>query len=305
MTFLVIVGVYAAAKEGISEKPSILTLLRLRSPHAHVRKVAHPLPESFKGEPWNFDPKEESGHTSHIPVVNAALEVANSWVQGLGWAFGAFALWGAARARAGPGKWLVVAYVGVFVVGLVRNATALGYLSERHALSIVLATLPWAAAGALMCGRRLLALARVSQPQSDRLHVCAVVVLIALGLGVQLWKPGHPSRWGHGAAGRWLADNAAPGDKVLDTRGWARFVSRRDGYDYWHVRQAVTDHGLAYLVVTAEELTASSLRAKTLRAVLEYTSTCVATFPGRKGGKGTDVLVYRYHCPETWEGLRP
>jgi Dolichyl-phosphate-mannose-protein mannosyltransferase len=305
LSFLVIVGIYGIAKEGLSEKLSVRRLLRLPSPHALAGKKPHPLPESFSEGPWNFDPKEESGHNSHIPFVNAVMCVANGWVQGMGWAFALFALWGAARVSAGSGKWLIVAYIVIFAAAAIRHATALGYLSERHELSIVLASLPWAAAGAMLCGRRLLARMDASETRSRRLGMLGLTAIVALAFGVQLWKPGHPSRWGHGAAGRWLAEHAQPGDKVLDTRGWARFVSKKDGYDYWHVRQAVTDHGLAYFVVTAEELAAPSLRAKTLRAVLDYTSQCVATFPGRKGGAGADVLVYRYHCPATWEGLRP
>ena len=67
-------------------------------------------------------------------------------------------------------------------------------------------------------------------------------------------RPSHPTRWGHWAAGHWLAEHARPGDVVLDTRGWARFVSGAPGYDYWHVRQALTDSHLSYVVVGHEEL---------------------------------------------------
>ena len=63
---------------------------------------------------------------------------------------------------------------------------------------------------------------------------------VTTGIVFQL-KPAHPSRWGHWAAGRWLAANAKPGEAVLDTRGWAAFVSGLPSYDYWHVRQALTD----------------------------------------------------------------
>ena len=46
----------------------------------------------------------------------------------------------------------------------------------------------------------------------------------AAGFAAQV-KEGHPSRWGHQAAGRWLAAQADPEAAVLDTRGWAAFVS--------------------------------------------------------------------------------
>jgi hypothetical protein len=92
---------------------------------------------------------------------------------------------------------------------------------------------------------------------------------------------------------------------VLDTRGWAAFVSGRPSYDYWHVRQAFTDAHLAYIVVGTDELNAPSRRAATLRAVLAYAARPVAEFPERRDGRGVGVRVYRFHRPGSWEGLRP
>jgi hypothetical protein len=92
---------------------------------------------------------------------------------------------------------------------------------------------------------------------------------------------------------------------VLDTRGWAAFVSALPAYDYWHVRQAFTDSKLAYVVVGDDELRAPSRRAETLRTVLAYAATPAATFPERENGHGVGVRVFSYHRPATWEGLRP
>jgi hypothetical protein len=126
---------------------------------------------------------------------------------------------------------------------------------------------------------------------------------VTTGIIFQL-KPAHTSRWGHRAAGRWLAANAKPGQAVLDTRGWASFVSGLPSYDYWHVRQALTDARLAYVVVGADELKALSRRAETLRAVLAYVGTPAAGFPERNGGRDVGVWVYRLERPDSWEGLR-
>ena len=84
---------------------------------------------------------------------------------------------------------------------------------------------------------------------------------------------------GHWAAGRWLATHARPDELILDTRGWARFVSGRPGYDYWHVRQALTDSHLSYILVGLDELNASSRRAATLKSVLAYSATPLVDFP--------------------------
>jgi hypothetical protein len=82
----------------------------------------------------------------------------------------------------------------------------------------------------------------------------------------------HLSRWGHWAAGQWLAAHARPNELILDTRGWARFISGRPGYDYWHVRQALTDSHLSYVLVGLDEPEASP-RAATLKALLFHTAT--------------------------------
>ena len=135
----------------------------------------------------------------------------------------------------------------------------------------------------------------------------ALLVVLAAVAAIVLpqWKPGHRSRWGHWAAGRWLRAHARTADAVLDTRGWASFASNRPSYDYWHVRQALTDPYLAYIVVGADELSAASRRAATLRAVLAYAATPVAAFPDDQDGASIGVLVYRYQRPGSWEGLRP
>ncbi len=107
----------------------------------------------------------------------------------------------------------------------------------------------------------------------------------------------HLSRWGHWAAGRWLVDHARPSERVLDTRGWARFISGQDGYDYWHVRQALTDSHLSYIIVGLDELEANSARAATLNALLSYAATPLKEFPAFPGDRTAGVRIYRFHRP--------
>jgi hypothetical protein len=129
--------------------------------------------------------------------------------------------------------------------------------------------------------------------------------MLSLAISVQFHHQPHSSRWGHGAAGRWLADHASKTDKVLDTRGWATFVSGRSGLDYWHVRQAIVDPDLSYIVVGEDERSAKSGRAETLRALLAYSAEPVAAFPEREGGTEVGVRVYRFRRPDDWRGMRP
>ena len=132
-------------------------------------------------------------------------------------------------------------------------------------------------------------------------------ILAVVGIVAQA-KAGHPSRWGYRAAGLWLAEQgrASRSEAVLDTRGWASFVRGIPGYDYWHVRQALSDRNLKYIVVVgSDELKAKSRRAATLRAMLGPRRKPVASFSGRRDGRGSGVEVYRFEAPESWEGITP
>jgi hypothetical protein len=144
----------------------------------------------------------------------------------------------------------------------------------------------------------------MSGAQIRIVQAVSLIALIAVGVVGQL-KPAHPSRWGQGEAGRWLKCHAMPGESVLDTRGWAAFVSGCRSYDPWHIRQALGDASLAYVVVGADELAAKSRRAETLRSLLAYAARPIVSFPERQGGTDKSILVYCFHRPESWEGLRP
>ncbi len=199
---------------------------------------------------------------------------------------------------------MIAIYLSLFSLVLVRHALRLGYLSDRHMLTLVAVSIPWAGAGTFVCARGIAVALGWGHRRARAVGAVVLALLIAVGVAVQQ-KPAHPSRWGHWAAGRWLIEHAEPSDAVLDTRGWAAFVSRRPSYDYWHVRQAFTDAHLAYIVVGTDELSAPSQRAATLRAVLAYAASPVAAFPERRNGRGEGVRVYRYRRPCSWEGMRP
>lgn len=304
VAFLVVVGSFALVKGEVSEKLALRHAASLPSLHDKPRQAAHGLPPGLDDPRWDFSPKEESDAPGRFSLALSAGLVLSGWAEGLAWAFAPIALLGAFRARAGQGRWLVAAYLLLFSAVLVRHGMNLGYVSTRHALTLVVATLPWAAAGSIAIGRRLVSWMPEGVRASRAPRVVALAALVLAGVALQS-KPLHPSRWGHWAAGRWLAGNASAGDAVLDTRGWAAFASGCRAYDYWHVRQALTDSRLAYLVVGRDELSAPSARAATLKAMLAYTCDLITGFPAREGGRGQDVLVYRYHRPGSWRAIAP
>jgi hypothetical protein len=304
VVFLAMVGSYALLKGEVSEKLALRKAIPVAEKTRVTRKVAQWLPPGLDDARWDFSAKEESDQPAHLGPAGAAIRSARAWTEGMGWIFAPLTLWAAWRLKAGAGRTLVGVYVALFGALLVRHGMSLGYVSDRHALTLVVATLPWAAAGTLAVGRNVAAWRRWNEATQRQRAALALSALVGLGLMVQS-KPAHASRWGHLAAGRWLAMHAKSGDAVLDTRGWAAFLAGRPAYDYWHVRQALTDAKLAYVVVGADELKARSRRGATLRAVLAFAAEPVAAFPEREEGCGLGVWVYRFHRPDSWEGLVP
>jgi hypothetical protein len=274
------------------------------------------LPRGLDDPRWDFSPKEESDAPRRSGAVVAIGRVIARWAEAMGWVLAPLALWGTVRVRSSTGRWLIAIYVILFAAVLVRHAMTLGYLSDRHTLTMVVATLPWASAGMLACARRVASsigppvhshedVGMAPEVASERRWgIVGLAALVVVGVAVRA-KPAHASRWGHQAAGRWLIEHSDPSDAILDTRGWAAFLAERPSYDPWHVRQALTDAQLRYIVVGADELDARSRRAATLRALLAFAAEPVAELPGRQDGSGVAVRVFRFHRPESWEGLRP
>ena len=196
-------------------------------------------------------------------------------------------------------------FAAVYTLALLRHSTSLGYLSWRHVLPLVVASIPWAAGGTFICCRRIAELLRLGPARLGIARLSAMAFALGLSVAVQM-NPNHLnhlSRWGHWAAGRWLAAHAAPDEEVLDTRGWARFISGRPGYDYWHVRQALTDSHLSYILVGLDELEAASARAATLRALLAYAGDSTGGVPGLADDPRPAVRIYRFRRPASWEGI--
>lgn len=298
LPFAALLGGYAATKGDLSEKLAVRRAADLDGPAEHDSEAARGLPAGLDDPRWDFAPKEEAADPGRLGLGAAVLLAVGSFFEAMAWVLPPLAVLGRSR-RKTAGR-IVVAYAAVFLAVVVRHAMTFGYLSSRHTLTLAIALLPCSADGAL---RLAMAIGdRLPEGRRHRLAVATIAGLIVASAMVQL-KPSHPSRWGHAEAGRWLSDHAGRGDAVLDTRGWAAFVSGLAAYDPWHVGQALTDRRLAFVVVGKDELDAGTRRAETLRAVLDYAAAPAAAFPERKGGEGVGVLVYRYHAPESWEAI--
>ena len=306
IAFLAMVGAYATVKGEVSEKLALrrwASLAPSAPPKARVDRAAGGLDDPR----WDFSPKQESAAPGGRTARDAAGKLLDCWAEGMGWLYAPFVVWGLVRSRSregsGAAKLVVGVYALVYATVLVRHATGLGYLSARHCLSLVVISVPWAASGLATCARRVGGW--MPHRLARGLGAAGIAALIVAGAGLQA-KEAHASRLGHRAAGRWLAEHAGDEVAILDTRGWAAFLSGRSTvYDAWHVRQAVRDGRLGFIVVGSDELDAEGPRASTLRALLAYSAEPAARFAGRPGGSDAEVCVYRFRRPESWEAFRP
>ncbi len=304
VSFLAVVGSYALIKGEVSEKLALRRATGVASIHDTARRAAPQwLPPGLDDPRWDFSPKEEGTPREALGLAGGAALALSRWCEGTCSVLGLIALGAAFWLASGPGSVLAGTFAAVFSAILVRHAATFGYLSDRHVLSLVIVTLPWSAAGLRSASQWLGNRRNWSEPRRARLRAACLGALILAGIGVQS-KPAHASRDGHRAAGAWLASHAEPTAAVLDTRGWAAHLSGLSHYDMWHIRQALTDAKLRYVVIGADELSAPSRRGETLRAVLDRAGQLAAAFPARSGGAGRDVLVYRFERPESWENLR-
>lgn len=316
---LICVGSYAMVKGQISEKLALRRAATLGSSKVVQRSVPQPLPGGLDGAKLDLSPKEESDREALGGPAAVLVWVVRQWWDELCWGFAVMAVWGLSRQRfilglckrpdqaeKGAAERLVIgAFAAIHLTALVRHGSTLGYLSGRHVIPLVIASTPWAAAGTFVCLRGL-GLKLSWSPRMKRAALVAGAGIVVGVLAAYQLRTSHESRRGHWEAGRWLAQNAKPGDRVLDTRGWARFVADGlVGYDYWHVRQALSDRGLAFVVVGRDELEADSPRARTLTALLAHAATPVQDFPARVGKRDVGVRVYRVNQPISWEGFAP
>jgi hypothetical protein len=300
--FLAVVGSYALVKGEVSEKLALRCSAAISSTHDLARPSGHALPTGLDHPRWDFSPKEEAP-VRRLDPSHAAAAIVNRWAESLGWVFAALAILGAMRVPSAPGRGLAALFALAFGLLLLRHVALLGYLSDRHVLCLTAATLPWAAAGTIAAAQHLAALRSWSPSAVALRRRLALACLIVVGL-VANARTAHASRTSHQAAAQWLTAHAAPGDAVYDTRGWAAFLSGLNSYDAWHVRQALTDARLAFVVVGDDELRASSPRAATLRALLHHAAVPVACF-GQPSSREDLVRVYRFQRPASWEAMTP
>jgi 4-amino-4-deoxy-L-arabinose transferase-like glycosyltransferase len=142
--------------------------------------------------------------------------------------------WFRDRFRLAPGAWVLLLVSSLLALALYRVGVVMGYVSDRHALLIILSGTYWAVAavgvmGAWLGGRlaRLRpALARAPWADGRVWSAGLLVVLTGAPLARTL-ETLHADRAGFRQAGYWLAEHALPGDEIVDPYCWSMYYAGR------------------------------------------------------------------------------
>ncbi len=129
------------------------------------------------------------------------------------------------RFRLVPGGPALLLVLVLLLATLYRLAVFAGYLSDRHLLLVTMCSCFWMAAGTVVVGRWF---ARwVRDPHAATAWATALFLLLCGGSALKSMETLHADRAGFRAAGYWLAQNASPGDKLVDPYTWAGYYAGR------------------------------------------------------------------------------
>jgi hypothetical protein len=129
------------------------------------------------------------------------------------------------RFRLLPGGPVLLLLAAALLLVLYRVAVLIGYLSDRHLILITMVACFWVVAGTVVMGRWLAAWDR--RPHAVTAWVTGLLMLLCAGPALKSLPTLHAERTGFREAGRWLAKNAQPGDRVVDPYTWASYYAGR------------------------------------------------------------------------------
>jgi hypothetical protein len=233
-------------------------------------------------------------HTVLAALSKSAVDLASAFNMVVG-LFVLVGFWQIRRRPVRPVDRWVRTFAIVYCLLAAVFAVREGYVSPRHFLVVIVATIGCAGYGLVQSGVWLASQSKIQNPKSK--ISWALVVLAAITCLPEDLLPLRATRLGHRQAGQWLARAEAPG-LVLDTWGLSGFYSGRKTRLYHDPQSLFGSTDLAYVVLEQRELTFATTRSRTLRRLLELAAEPVARFADPRpvdGGAGESVVVYRWH----------
>jgi hypothetical protein len=209
-------------------------------PEAAMTSPGQPLLASTLGA-WWYDDDGEVGKYERLGWgLQALVHEAIKGTYYVGWLLALLGLWWCRnRLRIEPGAWVVLLVGAALGLVLWRVAAVVGYVSDRHALLLILCSTFWTVAGLRELPARFAVLA---QWLAERVQVCrfllvtsnlrwlgwAPMVLLLMLVGLALprtLQPLHSNRAGFRDAGLWLAEHMDPNDEIRDPYCWTHYYA--------------------------------------------------------------------------------
>jgi Dolichyl-phosphate-mannose-protein mannosyltransferase len=130
------------------------------------------------------------------------------------------------RLRSGPVSWLVILIAFILLAMLYKLAQIMGYLSERHAVLVVILGLYPAVAALAVLGKWA---SIVIAPLRNRAVLVTTILLVALSVAPlsRSLAALHADRAAFRQAGEWIARHAEPDDQLIDPYGWSGYYAGR------------------------------------------------------------------------------
>jgi len=191
-----------------------------------------------------------------------------------------------------------VVAVAVFFA-LVRVASNLGYVSDRHLVLIVVPALLMAGGGLAEWGTGLWGPGasgadpiRLKWGRGLYLGFGVVAVLVAARLTLE---PLHLNRAGFKTAGYWIRENGSPGDEVIDPYQWSHYYAGRVFLEDLPVAQIRSNPPVQWVVLEkgkSKHLRLNLPQEEDLLSQGAQVAFETAEMPGKSSG-GKRLLVYR------------
>jgi hypothetical protein len=202
------------------------------------------------------------------------------------------------RFRVVPGTWVLALLCAIVTFLLYRVAKVLGYLSDRHALLIVLGGNYFAVAALDWLGQSAAGLLRRIRPSligtswvDGRRWSIGVLLAGTLCLLPRTLERLHVERSGFREAGSWLAQHTLPGDFVLDPYCWAHYFAGRvftEGVEGLPAQQPA----VWYLVVEESANKHTRLREHQASLVLRHYGKPIRHWDVFRGKEPAKIVVY-------------
>jgi hypothetical protein len=218
----------------------------------------------------------------------------------IGWLPTLLALWWFRnRFRRMPGTWILLLVCLAMLLALWRLAAVMGYVSERHAMLVLLCAMFWMAAGIAVIGDWLAELLRqLFRNRASRILVdgrlLSAIMLLSL-TGAALPKsldPLHANRAGLRQAGLWLADNADPSDEIKDPYCWSHYYAGWVFHEGEALEPPPGHLHRTYVVLEHSRSEHSRLLLIGEAKQAEQTGTLCFRWSGKQGKHLAEVLVY-------------